>query len=130
MRDIATKVLAGAGLSVLAAEDGKKGLDLFKSKRVEIDLVLLDANLPKMSGLKVLASIRTIRPDIHVILTSGYGREAMELSAEEQGRTEFIAKPFDLEDLIGRVKRALEPNTLDPGSKNGADGKAGGQVPD
>jgi len=109
VRNVSRSMLIKMGFEVLTAADGREGVDRFRAQADNVRLVLLDLTMPEMSGREALAEIRKIRPDVPVILFSGYhvheSRE--ELSAE--GVTGFLQKPFRYEDLLPVIRQALEP---------------------
>ncbi|MBV8572155.1 MAG: response regulator, partial [Acidobacteriaceae bacterium] len=70
-------MLRRRGFSVIEAEDGLAGVDLYLAHQTEVELVLLDVNLPGMSGLDVLKTLVGIRPDVKVILTSACSKDIL-----------------------------------------------------
>jgi len=108
VRELDRLILEGAGYRVLLAADGHEGVEEFKRKADEIDLVLLDMTMPKMSGVEALAEIRRTRPDVIVVLTSGYAEEDISGSFEDTGRVLFLQKPYRASHLIGKVSEALD----------------------
>ena len=69
-----SKMLRRKGLTVIEADNGKTGIDLFRVSALQIDVVLLDLTLPGMSGVEVLRELRRIQPDMKVIITSAYSQ--------------------------------------------------------
>ncbi|MDP7422006.1 MAG: response regulator [bacterium] len=105
---IVKKVLETSGFEVLVAEDGVQALELiFKEKP---DLVLADLMMPKMSGYRLIETLRenveTKRLPV-IILTAKAWKEDLEKGIR-CGADAFITKPFDPFDLVERVKRILE----------------------
>src|SRR5262249_4529475 len=72
VRSLTELVLKRMGLWVLSAEDGESAIELFRRHAAEITFVLVDLTMPKIDGLKTLAEMRRIKPDVKVVLTSGY----------------------------------------------------------
>jgi CheY-like chemotaxis protein len=103
LRRMLRTMLEGAGLQVLVASDGREAVERFREHSDTIGVVLLDLTMPEMGGAEALAALRAIRPDVRVILTSGYSEN--ELSS---GADDFLGKPFSLASLIDKVRRALE----------------------
>jgi CheY-like chemotaxis protein/two-component sensor histidine kinase len=109
IREAAQFLLEQAGLSVVTAKDGMKAIEVYKKEWVKTDLVVLDLNMPELSGREVLENLFIINPEVRVLISTGY------ITAEERaglkGVVEVIEKPFDFDQLIEKVRIALErPN--------------------
>ena len=65
-----------AGFSVLTAGGGREAIRLFREHRHEVRCVLLDLTMPDLDGAETFRELRRIRPDVRVVLSSGYGEEA------------------------------------------------------
>jgi DNA-binding response OmpR family regulator len=89
---------------VLTGEDGKQGLKLVKAESP--DIVILDINLPDMTGFDVLANIRTFSDVPVIILTVREGAEDR-LRADELGASDYLTKPFRPSDLLSRLQAVL-----------------------
>jgi len=103
-RTITTALLAGEGFAVVEAKNGEEGLLLAREHGP--DAVLLDLALPTKSGLEVLRELKSsdVTSDIPVIIVSAYGTLMNENDAH---RAEgIIQKPFDYDDLVGKVEQA------------------------
>ncbi len=72
VREYEKTILEDSGYEVVTAGDGLEALTIFRERRHEISLAIMDMGLPKMNGVKVMAEIRRAMPDVRVILTSGY----------------------------------------------------------
>ncbi|MGE5569868.1 MAG: GAF domain-containing protein [Rhodospirillales bacterium] len=107
------------GYRVLAASNGLEALEIFREASAEISLVLLDMTMPVMSGEETLAELTRIRPDVRVIVSSGYN----ELEAVRRFRgaavAGFIQKPYTAAQLAGKVKAVLEGRTRGLGAAEG-----------
>ena len=102
------RVLVGAGFKVLKAEDGRHGLEIFEAEHRQVDLVLLDWTTSHMSGREVVNGMRALRPDVRVVLTSGYP-EADTVHTFEPGEIAgFLKKPYTPGKLLSTVRAALE----------------------
>lgn len=110
MRRILCKALEQEGYEADMAGDGPDGLDLLN--RREMDLVLLDMKLPTMDGMEVLKSIKELYPALPVIVITAYGSIEMAVAAIKAGAADYITKPFDMDELILQVKKALEVHRL------------------
>ncbi len=111
VRKLGVRMLEYLGCRVIAAKDGVEGVEIFRERSEEIKFVLSDLTMPRMDGWKTIAALRDIRPDIPVILASGYD-EASVMSGDHAERPQaFLAKPYSLEDLrvaISKVQGAVE----------------------
>ena len=114
IRLFAQDALSMAGYTVLVAEDGREGVDLFARHAPEIDLVLLDMTMPRMSGAEALPELRRLRPDIPVLMTSGYteadaiGMMATSPTDPADSASGFIQKPYRARTLLDRVASMLK----------------------
>ncbi len=97
VRSLMEFLLKRMGLKVLLAEDGKRAVELFHAHASEITFALLDLSMPSLDGLKVFAQMRRIRPDVKVVLTSGYDSNDLMRRYHSEGFDGFIQKPCDLE---------------------------------
>ena len=95
-------MLERAGFTVITANDGQQGLDIFKQFRDELDVVVTDLMMPRLNGLELCRRIREQKPATPVVLVTGAGEEV------EPGSGGFDAamrKPFDPRDLVEVVKQ-------------------------
>jgi PAS domain S-box-containing protein len=103
-------MLERIGFEVLIAKNGMEALEIFREKRVEIEMVLTDLSMPRMNGWATLSAIRNLRPDIPVILASGYSEA--QIMAEEHppiSSLVFLKKPYHIEGLRNVITKALAP---------------------
>jgi two-component system nitrogen regulation response regulator GlnG len=105
-----TKALEGAGYRVDLAADGPSGSSAAENPGV--DLVLLDVRLPGRDGLAVLGDLRKHRPDLPVIMMTAYGTLQVAVEAMKQGAYDYIGKPFDVDEVLLVVGKALEAQAL------------------
>ena len=92
--------------NVSLAEDGFKGIEILK--REDIDVIILDLKMPKINGIETLKKIREIDKDVPVIILTGYGDVDSAKKAIHYGTMEFLSKPFNVEDIIKIVNKAIE----------------------
>ena len=104
IREGISEYLSEVGYDVMVAEDGQEGIDLFKSN--EFDLVLLDIMLPKINGFGVLSQIREIS-DVPVMMLTAMTDDYSQIMSFNEKADDYITKPFDLLELIARVKSNL-----------------------
>jgi len=105
--DVADTMLRRLGYQVISARGGREALALFRRDPAGVDLVILDMIMPEMSGSQVFAELRRIRPDLPVLLSSGYSVDSDIARILVQGSNGFIQKPFDLKTLAQRVRQVL-----------------------
>jgi len=107
LREAVSKLLRKKGFSVLEASDGSAAIDLIRARADELDVVLLDVTLPGPSSREILEQAVRIRPEIKVILTSAYSREAVSASFAELPAEHFIRKPFQFAELMSLLEDTL-----------------------
>jgi PAS domain S-box-containing protein len=108
VRSMMELLLKRMGLDVISAEDGQRAVDLFREHAPEIKFVLMDLTMPNLDGRKALAEIKKIRPEVKVILTSGYQTEDLMERYDKDGFDAFIQKPCDLETFKKIVRQMCE----------------------
>src|SRR4029077_12036470 len=89
-----SKMLRRNAFTVIEAANGKIAVDLFRASASQIDVVLLDMNLPGMSGRNVLDELRRIQPDVKVIITSAYSQDWALTTIGGQQSLPYIRKPY------------------------------------
>ena len=107
VRSVARRVLESFGLTVRVVSDGPEAIERVVASGDEIDVVLLDMTMPEMSGPEVFARLHEIRPELPVVLMSGYHED--ELAPDVgAGISGFVQKPFTPADLARRMRVALD----------------------
>ena len=106
MRRIIIRALEEVGItSVVEANDGEEALVEFAKQ--DYALVLTDWNMPKKNGLEVIQGIRATNKDVPIIMITTESEKARVFSAIEAGVTDYLVKPFDTEQLRGKVEKHL-----------------------
>jgi len=108
IRNIAARILEGAGYAVLTASDGIEAARVFESEKDRVDLVLLDAVMPKMSGREVYARIKTITPNMPILFSSGYATDSIDPGFFRTEGVNLLQKPYSPDDLLRQVREALD----------------------
>src|SRR5262249_26286392 len=103
VRKLIMEVLPKLGYRVLAAADGEEAIKVFERWGDQIDLVLLDAILPKFGGRHVYEQIRKRKPTTRFVFTSGYNEEFINRKFELDPSFQFLRKPFSTNDLIAMI---------------------------
>ncbi len=107
VREVVRVTLEQAGCEVVTAAEGTAAIELFRNRRGEFDLVLLDMVLPGMDGTKVFRALRFLRPEIKVLLVSGHSQPGAVEALLEEGALRLLRKPFSLAQLSSAVASAL-----------------------
>jgi DNA-binding response OmpR family regulator len=108
-------LLQDAGYDVDEATTGSEAL--VKIRSVHFDIVLLDYLMPEMSGMDALVEIKRIRPQTRVIMITAYAQLEKAVEAMKKGATDYISKPFRIEQLNTKMKLALEEARFEEGIK-------------
>jgi CheY-like chemotaxis protein len=107
IRNMSAAMLNHFGWDTIAAADGRQALDLFAEKQDKIRCVLLDLTMPGMSGWEILQAMRHIRPNVPVILVSGYDEARVMEDAQSELPQAFLHKPYQRADLQSALTRAI-----------------------
>jgi PAS domain S-box-containing protein len=108
VRELLDATLCRAGLNVLLACDGREGVDLFRRHSDEIRAVVLDRTMPDIGGEDAFDEIRRIRPDVRIMLISGYSEERAAWHFIDKGLDAFLHKPFEPRTLLERIRRIID----------------------
>jgi len=112
LRDTAQEMLQGLGYRILAASDGRKALELFKTNMDQIDLIVMDVVMPLLSGPEAYLEMSALRPGVRVLFTTGYTPEAKFLISMLERGAAILQKPYSLTSLSQMVRAALAPRVL------------------
>ncbi len=107
VRAIAARMLETLGFRVVLAADGQEAVDLFRADPSAFRLVLLDLTMPRLGGEDVFRELRQVRPDVRVLLMSGYTEQEVTTRFAGKGLAGFVQKPFQLPTLLAKVRQAL-----------------------
>jgi len=109
VRNVARRILVANGFSVRLAAGGVEAMHLLRDDPGGVDAVLLDLTMPDMSGTVTMQELLRIRPNLRVVLTSGYTQEeALPAADAAAGASGFIQKPYRPADLVATIRRALD----------------------
>lgn len=106
--DVASLMLEGLGYSLLTANDGKGAIQVFEENKDTIALVILDMVMPDMDGEEAYRRMREIRPDLKVLFASGYYVVEQAQSLLKDGASDFLQKPFNMQQLSTKVRNMLD----------------------
>ncbi len=110
MRANIMEILADEGLDFLEAENGQQAVEIASEKKP--NMVLLDIKMPEMTGMGALKRIKKLSPEIPVIVFTAFGTSERPIEAMKLGAFDYIEKPFDIEEFILVIRRALDHNSL------------------
>ena len=109
-REILGDILRDAGYDVKVAENGKKAFEMVENS--DINVILTDLKMPEMDGVGLLNAALSFNADIQVIIMTAFGSIPGAVSAIKKGAYDYLAKPFQKDDLLRIVKRAMEKANL------------------
>jgi DNA-binding response OmpR family regulator len=104
------RVLQKENYDTVWAENGKKGLEMIESESP--DLVILDLTMPEMSGEEMLDFSLKSHPELPVIIVTAFGSEQKAVKLLKGGAVDYLRKPFNIEELVIKVREAMEKNRL------------------
>lgn len=100
-------LLSGKGYTVSHFVDSREALTRFTAQPWLFDLVITDQNMPNMSGIELSKSILTIRPDLPVILCSGFDSEDIKAETTDIAIRSYLSKPFQINELLKNIEENL-----------------------
>src|SRR5258706_12605881 len=103
MRGLLQVVLMKQGFRVILAADGEEAINVYRTHKPEIDVVLLDVGLPKIGGLDVYRNMKKQNPEVQVVVASGYLPPPIRSSFSAEGIKYFLPKPYSLSDVIDKL---------------------------
>jgi two-component system chemotaxis response regulator CheY len=97
------------GFEFLEAADGKEGLELLEKENGDVDLILLDWNMPVMDGMEMLKRLQAndLFSDIPITVVTTEHERTKIIEAMDAGAKNYLIKPFSQEDLIGKIMESL-----------------------
>jgi len=112
IRESLIDILEFNGFQVTAADDGRRGIDLFQQHHAAVGLIILDLLMPGMSGTETLHQLRQIDPTITILLSSGYDEDEiaylLDGAGVDQANIHFPQKPYSLTTVIGVTRSLLQ----------------------
>ena len=105
--DIGGQMLEALGYDVLTVGSGLEAVEMYKNNQDDIDMVVLDMIMPGMSGGDVYDMLKAMKPDVKVLLASGYSVDGQATEILERGCDGFIQNPFDMRRLSGAIRKVL-----------------------
>jgi two-component system, cell cycle sensor histidine kinase and response regulator CckA len=111
-------MLEKLGYTVLTAGGGREAIEVFDANHDRIDMVILDMIMPDLGGGAVFDHLKKVRPDIKVLLSSGYSISGQAEEILSRGCAGFIQKPFSLTMLSQKIREILDGGERDSGAAN------------
>lgn len=108
IRDIGTEMLEALGFTCLTAQDGQEGIRLYHENRDNIALVILDVEMPGLSGDKVYDRLREINPAVKILISSGYAKHHLEQKFFKRKLDHYLSKPFQMNHLVHNLHHLLK----------------------
>jgi diguanylate cyclase (GGDEF)-like protein len=107
LRDVTTDILTQYTKKVYSCENGLIGLNTFKAKKDEIDLIITDINMPELGGLDMVRQIKEINDNIPIIVTTAFSNSSYLLDAINLGIDQYVLKPIDIKKLFEKIAKSL-----------------------
>jgi CheY-like chemotaxis protein len=115
VRTVSTLSLERAGFRVVTARDGEEGMALMAQRGGDFDAVLLDMTMPRLSGAETCHLIRQLRPELPIVLTSGYTEPDAEGRLDIRDVAGFLQKPFTPATLVRMIQDAVRRRAQERG---------------
>ncbi len=107
IRNMLTEILQKLGYKVLLACDGQEGVEVFENNCGEIDLVILDMNMPVMGGRETFKRIKEIDPQVRALLATGFSMTKDTQDILDEGFVGYITKPFTIQQLSEKIREIM-----------------------
>jgi signal transduction histidine kinase/ActR/RegA family two-component response regulator len=110
IRDLAAEMLMLSGYDVVSASNGQEALGIYRKRKEEIALVILDLVMPGMSGTQCLKELLKIDPKVRVLISSGYSANGPGKEITSAGARGFITKPYDMKEMRRAIRGIIDAN--------------------
>jgi PAS domain S-box-containing protein len=107
VRELLCEFLERAGFAVLTAPGGAEALEILRSRGREIDAAVLDLAMPGLDGGSTVEALRGLRPDLPVLLVTGFSQDALGTRLPPSGVAGILRKPFEPEELVAALRNVL-----------------------
>ena len=105
--EIEKEMLSMHNYQVLTAASGEEALETFREHEDEIGLVILDLNMPGMGGFQCLVELKTMKPDLKIIIATGYAGDSQVNRVFEAGVADIVQKPFRINDILPKIRKII-----------------------
>ncbi|MDX1775666.1 MAG: ABC transporter substrate-binding protein [Desulfobulbales bacterium] len=116
LADLGKEILGSLGYAVTTVTNSRAALAMFKSQPDDYDLIVTDMTMPELTGKELAAELLQIRPDVPIILFTGYSSVISKEDAEKAGIRKFCMKPYDTIKLATTVRKVLDEDSARPHS--------------
>jgi two-component system, cell cycle sensor histidine kinase and response regulator CckA len=106
--DMIQILLESHGYTILTARDGMEAVNVYSKHRDKIALIISDLGLPILSGENEIKKLKEINPAVKIILASGYYDPVIKATMEKAGVLGFLQKPYVIEDVLTKIRKALD----------------------
>lgn len=106
--EVGKLILQKLGYTVMTAKSGAEAVALYAQRKQAVDLVLLDMIMPGLSGSETFDELKSLQPDVKVVLSSGYSINGQAKDILDRGCRGFIQKPFSMQDLSLKLRQVLD----------------------
>jgi signal transduction histidine kinase len=113
VRDLAARILRSSGYKVLEAKDGMDALQVAQVYEGPIHVLLTDIVMPRLGGPDLAERLKSVRPDLRVVMMSGYSDYLSKESERLDSTGPVLQKPFTLTSLLSRIRETLRPSALE-----------------
>jgi two-component system, cell cycle sensor histidine kinase and response regulator CckA len=108
--DMVQILLESNGYTVFTAKDGEEAVQVYQQHAYEIALVISDMGLPKLTGVSEFEKMKEINPTVKIIFASGFFEPDMKAALESVGAKGFLQKPYVIDELLSKIRKALDTN--------------------
>ena len=108
--DVGKRMLESLGYDVVTRTSSIEALELFKAQSDKFDLVITDLTMPKMTGDELVVELLRIKPDIPIILCTGFSAMIDEDKVKAMGMRAFVLKPILKRDIAETIRKVLDGN--------------------
>lgn len=108
VRESLSELLEEHGYFIYAKSNGKDGLAFFEAHQDEIDVAVIDKNMPGLDGEQLLSALKKIRPHLPIILATGSVENECIAALEQKGASCLLIKPFEPTELLSAISSALQ----------------------
>jgi len=105
---MAKHMLASLGYKVVSEGSSVKALETFKSDPDQFDLIITDQSMPDLSGSELAEKVLRIKPDMSIILCSGFSSKVSEENAGEKGISKYVSKPYTKKSFASAIREVLD----------------------
>ena len=108
IRNLGKQFLEKLGYRIVLAEDSEEAVKLYKENRKDVDALVLDMTMPKLSGRQMMYQIFDLNPKAKIIITSGYTSEGTPEELLRMGAKKFLQKPYTIIPLARTLRSVLD----------------------